>query len=471
MTSHGNLGALHLSDGLVVSDSWFSPGEGPFTVLAKLAIANVLDAKRICRVFGVQPSQRPDANPHGRSLLHLEWLARSRSAPQLALGLLKRGLLSQSERWGRAVASDRVLRYCPTCLAMGYQSAICQVEGLVRCPQHNDWLLDHCRTCNAPTPRYALTAEAFDEPLICGHCRTAYAPIWDPAGGGQFWMRMGDQSDYLRIGRWFARAEVLDVQWPDQIGWLADPLAPAQAVEANKRVHMLGILTTVAPLSERTASWRSDLWTGSWPLSSSSPQPYCASGATRDELTQARVAIYKSIRRHHARRVGVKIEAYIAGGSQQMVQTNHGMVMPCNEYVDPALHGFLAWRLRFESSASGQGSSSRLSLFHVLVYWPVDWSASDAAWGHFAYRCLLLDVAAARELNSALKGLDYDRPEDFPAWLEVVGRWCHRFGSQRRPWPDGLTAFRLLGAAGTPGDLYLISAPSAVFSHGTTNEC
>ncbi|MFT7773341.1 hypothetical protein [Roseateles sp.] len=469
--SRGNLGALHLADGLVVSDSWFSPGEGPFTVLAKLAIANVLDAKRICRVFGVRPSQRPEATPHGRSLLHLEWLARSRSAPQLAASLWKRGLLSQSERWGRAVASDRALRYCPTCLSMGYQSVICQVEGLARCPQHNDWLLDHCSACNAPTPRYAVTAEAFDEPLICGHCRTAYAPIWGPAGGGQFRTRMGDEGAYLRLGRWFARADALDVQWPDQVGWLADPRAPAQAVEANKRVHMLGTLTSVAPLSEQAACCHSDLWTGTWALSSSSPQAYSASGATRDELTQARVAIYKSIRRHHARRFGVKVEAHIAGGSQQMVLSSHGMVMPCNEHVDPARHGFLAWRLRFESSASGQGSSSRLSLFQVLLLWPVDWSASDAAWGQFAYRCLLLDIDAARELNKALKGLDYDRPEDFPAWLEVVGLWCHRFGSQTRPWPDGLSALRLPGAAGKPGDLYLIAARSAAFDQGTTHEC
>ena len=228
---------------------------------------------------------------------------------------------------------------------MGYQSAICQVEGLVRCPQHDDWLLDHCSTCDAPTPCNAVTAEAFDEPLICGHCRTAYAPIWEPATGGLFQKRIGDEGAYLRLSRWFAGADTLEIQWPDLVWWLSDPCAPTQAVEANKRVHMLGILTDVAPRPEPAAPCRSDLWTGTWPLNSSTPQVYFASGATRDELTQARVAIYKSIRRHHARRFGVKVEARIDDRSQQMVSNNHGMVMPRNEHVDPAHHGFLAWRL------------------------------------------------------------------------------------------------------------------------------
>lgn len=469
--SHRNLGALRLADGLVVSDSWFSPGEGPFTVLAKLAIANVLNAKRICQAFGVRPSQTPKATPHGRSLLHLEWLARSRSAPLLATNLWNRGLLSQFERWGQAVASDRALRYCPTCLAMGYQSALCQVEGLVRCPQHNDWLLDHCTACNAPTPRYAVTTEAFDEPLICGHCRTAYAPIWDPAGGGPFRTHIEDESAYRRLSRWFARAEVLNLQWPDQVGWLANPGAPVQTVKANKRIHMLRILTSLVPLSKPIASCHSKLWIGAWPLNSSSPQAYLASGTAQDKFTRARVAIYKSIRRHHATRLGVKVEAHITGGSQQMVETNQGMVMPCNEHVDPAVHGFLAWRLRFESSASAGGRSRCLRLFQVLLFWPVDWSACDAAWGHFAYRCLLLDITTARELNKALKGLDYNRPEDFAAWLEVVGLWCHRFGSLTRPWPNGLSTLRLPGAVGQPGDICIITAPSTTFSSGTTDEC
>lgn len=468
--SHKRLGDLHLTDGLVCCDSWFTPGEGPFTVLAKLAIANVLNANRIYRVFGVRATPTREATPHGRSLLHLEWLARSRSAPLLAANLWSRSLLSQSQRWGQALASDRALRYCPTCLSMGYQSSLCQVDGLDRCPQHNDLLLDHCKNCNAPTPPYAVTAEAFDEPLVCIHCRKAYASIWASADGSLFRSQVEDEGDYRLLSQWFGRVETLNIQWPDSVAWLADPRASAQAVKANKRIQMLGTLTNIVAWSRPTALRRSEVWVGRWPLSSSAPQTHAGSGATRDEITRARVAIYKSIRRHHATRIGMKVQSHIKGDGERMIEINEGMVMPCNEHVNPAAHGFLAWRLRFESNAGEEWRDRGLSLFSVLLFWPVDWSASDAAWGHFAYRCLLLDMGTARELNKALKGLDYNRPSDFAAWLEVVGLWYHRLGSQTRPWPDSLSTLRLPAAAGEPGDICIITAPSATLSRGTSDE-
>lgn len=471
MMSHKSLGALHLTDGLVCCDSWFAPGEGPFTVLAKLAIANVLNANRICRVFGVRSTPTRDASPHGRSLLHLEWLARSRSAPLLAAKLWSRSLLSQSQRWGQAVASDRALRYCPTCLSMGYQSSLCQIEGLVRCPQHNDLLLDHCKKCNAPTPPYAVTAEAFDEPLVCIHCGNAYASIWASARGDMFQKQVDDESAYCRLGEWFGRVETLNIQWPDRVAWLADPRAPAQAAKANKRIQMLGTLTSIVTWSEPAALRRSEVWVGRWPLSSGAPQTHARSGAARDEITRARVAIYKSIRRHNATRIGMKVQSHIKGDRERLIEINEGMVMPCNEHVNPVAHGFLAWRLRFESNVGEEGRARGLSLFSVLLFWPVDWSASDIAWGHFVYRCLLLDIKTARELNKSLKGLDYNRPSDFAAWLEVVGLWYHRFGSQTRPWPDSLSTLRLPAAVGEPGDICIITAPSATLSLGTSDEC
>lgn len=471
MMSHKTLGALRMADGLVFCDSWFLPGEGPFTVLAKLAIANVLNANRIYRVFGVRSTPTRDASPHGRSLLQLEWLARSRSAPLLAANLWSRSLLSQSQRWGQAVASDRALRYCPTCLSMGYQSSLCQIEGLVRCPQHNDLLLDHCKNCNAPTPPYALTAEAFDEPLVCTHCRKAYASIWASGGGDLFQKQVESESAYRRLGQWFGRAETLNMQWPDRVGWLADPRAPTQAVKTNKRIQVLGALTSLVTCSEPTAFRRSEVWVGSWPLSSSVPQVFAPSRTAQNEITRARVAIYKSIRRHHARRIGLRVQAHIKGDSERLIEINDGMVMPCNEHVSPAAHGFLAWRLRFESNAGGQGRDSGLSLFSVLLFWPVDWTASDAAWGHFAHRCLLLDLVTARELNKALKGLDYNRASDSAAWLEVVGLWYHRFGSLTRPWPDSLSFFRLPAGVDQPGAICIITAPSASLSRGASNEC
>lgn len=461
MKSSQDLGALLLADGLVFSDRWFSPGEGPFTVLAKLAIANVLSASGVCRVFGVKPSQTREATPHGRSLLHLEWMARGRSAPLLTKHLWERGLLRQSPRWSQAVASDRAFRYCPTCLSMGYQSSLCQIEGLVRCPQHHDLLLKHCTNCNAPTPPYAITTDAFDEPLVCVHCRKAYAPIWQSVDGSLFRTQVGDESAYRRLGKWFERVESIKMQWPDQVGWLADPRAPTQAVKANKRIQVLGMLVSIVPLSGASVFCSSNVWTGRWQLNTCTPQILAARDAARDEITRARLAIYKSIRRHHATRTGVRIRAHIEADGREWIEINEGMVMPGNSHVDPDAHGFLAWRLRFEKSASGGRGASCLSLFPMLLFWPIDWCASDAAWGHFVYRSLLLDITTARELHKTLKGLDSKLPDYFAAWLEIVGHWRHRFGSLARPWPDGLTTLHLPRRGNQPGEVCVLTATSS----------
>lgn len=474
MKQNDNLGALQLNDGLICCESWFTPGEGPFTVLAKLAIVNVLSANRICQVFGVKPSSTQEATPHSRSLLHLEWLTRSRSAPLLSTKLWSRGLLHQSPRWGQTVSSDRAFRYCPTCLAMGYQSSLCQIDGLARCPQHNDLLLEHCVNCNAPTPRYAITTAAFDVPLVCIHCGKAYAPIWDSIGGDLFKRRIPDEGEYLRLGQWIGRVEALNIQWPDHVGWLADPCAPTQASKTNKRVQMLGVLTSLVPWLRAHEQSSSNVWTGRWPLKSNEPQVYGTTQAIRCEITQARLAIYKSIRRHYARRTGVRIKSQIEGDDDQWIDINAGLIMPSNGLVDPVAHGFLSWRLRFESTTSqiGGQQASCLSLFPVLLFWPIDWSVSDAAWGHFAYRSLLLDIATSRDLCRALKGrdLDYNHQDDFSGWLEIVGMWHHRFGSQARPWPDGLSCVHVPATGGEPGDILLITAASVTLIQGEINE-
>lgn len=459
MQNHGNLRSNYLVDGLVVDDKWFLPGEGPFTVLAKVAIVNVLDSRLLCRFLGVK-AKSSQATVHSRSLLNLDWLVSSQSAPTLSAHLWKRELINTSTRWGQSIASDRALRYCPTCLSMGYQSSLCQVEALIRCPQHNDLLIDHCQSCRTPTPRYAITAEAFDEPLNCTQCRAPYAPVWNQFDGDQFRKTLEDESAYLCLGRWIASVDSLPAQWPDQIGWLADPRGPSQAVRANKSVQILGVLQKIAPFSGPLSIFDFQPWTESWPLKSSVPEIFNTIGIAREELTRARVAIYKSIRRHYAKRLGLKITTNVADTSQKMVKGANGMLMPCNDQVDPVVHGFLAWRIRFENHLA---NSTQLSLRPVLLLWPVDWSAPDVAWAHFTFRCLSLDITAAQELAKALKGLDYDRPESYAEWMEVVGLWDHRFGSQSRPWPDGLSTMCVPNIPGGPGTVYLISAPSAVF--------
>ena len=260
------------------------------------------------------------------------------------------------------------------------------------------------------------------------------------------------------------------MQWPDHVGWLADPRGPAQAVKANKRIQVLGMLTSMVPLSGASVFCSSNVWTGRWQLNSSAPQLIAAHGEAGGEITRVRVAIYKSIRRHHSKRTGVRVREHVVGNGEEWVQINGGMVMPRNAHVDPAAHGFLAWRLRFENTTRGGKGASRLSLFPVLLFWPIDWCASDAAWGHFAYRSLLLDITAARELQKALVGLEHEQPGYLAAWLEIIGQWRHRFGSQTRPWPDGLSTLHIPAKGNQPGEVCILTATSSILSKGAGDE-
>ncbi|MGM9480294.1 hypothetical protein ACS5PN_03780 [Roseateles sp. NT4] len=476
--AQGGLGALHLVDGLAVSDRWFAPGEGPFTVLAKIARANVLDARGLCRHFGVSMPQAPANAPHRRSLLHLGWLARGETTRELFAQLWERGLLARSERWSHALASDRTLRYCPRCLSMGYQSALCQIDGLAHCPTHGDELLDRCQACGASTPPYAITPEAFDEPLVCARCRQPLAPIWGHGGGLRLRVGIEEQPAYRRLDRWLERADRLEIEWMDQPSWLGDPRAPLLAGKVHKRVHTAGVLSALVSLPGQLLG--EDSWMGSWSIPAACP-PQLA--PDKPVTCAARVAIYKSIRRQYARRFGARVGGTAHSDRHKLVWSNdHAMAMPTGEGGDPSRHGFLAWRLRFEEpsnrlgalrseeTSNGQGTYRRLKLFDALLLWPVDWLAPDAAWGHFAHRCLLLDLAMARALARAMTGLDYQREQDRATWLEVVSLWHHRFGSHARVWPDGLTTFKTAGAEGTPGRIHLVAAPSVVSISGAPHE-
>jgi len=462
----GSLGALSLVDGLVVGEHWFAPGEGPFTVMAKIARANVLNARQLCRYFGAETPTSSSTGPHRRSLLHLGWLARRQPKSQLFAELWGRGLLARSERWSHSLASDRRLRYCPRCVAEGFQSAVCQIEGLTHCPTHGEELLDRCQACGAPTPPYAITPEAFDEPLHCSQCHQPFAPIWTLASWLQPRESTAEQAGYQQLARWLERVEQLDIQWTDQASWLGDPRAPVLAARQHKSRRLAGVLSALVPTPGCAISTVS--WIGHWALLCATPE---AEQPEQHKVAAGRVAIYKSIRRHYAKRYRVPVGAGAHSDRRQLLwASDQTMAMPSGEGADPARHGLLAWRLRFEETSASQGPGGCLKLFDTLLFWPLLWTAPDSAWAHFAHRSLLLDQAMSRALIRAMSGLDYERDADRARWLEVTSLWHHRFGSQARAWPDGLTFFRTPGPDGGPGRIHLVATPSVVCTFGEEHD-
>ena len=82
--------------------------------------------------------------------------------------------------WAAALGSDMRVRYCPECIARGYQSPIFQIEALVLCPMHGVPLVEQCK-CGAPMPVYGLTNRMCQKPFECfrcGECWTSNMKGW-----------------------------------------------------------------------------------------------------------------------------------------------------------------------------------------------------------------------------------------------------------------------------------------------------
>ena len=65
---------------------------------------------------------------------------------------------------GQAVAS--VLRFCPTCAAAGFHTALFQLESSLRCPIHGQALVDACQHCGR-TIAYGIQGNALSNPYGC----------------------------------------------------------------------------------------------------------------------------------------------------------------------------------------------------------------------------------------------------------------------------------------------------------------
>lgn len=144
--------------------AWVGPYEGAFTLLLKYAWLRCSTDSGVSFAVSGKPFSAP-------------WVERSIST------LLYGGVLETMDSfwaekflhfyagpWTFELASDDVFRYCPDCLAFGYQSTICQVEALERCPIHGRPLLSACRSCGAATCRYTLNSQAFKAPFHCHVC-------------------------------------------------------------------------------------------------------------------------------------------------------------------------------------------------------------------------------------------------------------------------------------------------------------
>lgn len=226
---------LALREGLTWLDRWVDPQEGPYTHLAKIAMANRVPRwKLMDHIFGVRATSHQDSRGlHCRTFIQAGWMPKGGRVREggLATDLASRALSAIFGDRASDFASDEHFRYCPICLDGGFQSSLCQVDALISCPMHRVPLLKTCRRCQHPTARYAFDA-AFRRPMQCTKCEQPLGRAWseDAAASWHFAPDTGEYAVLANLLRNVSRLTWLDrTSWDDHF----DLLDPVQRRIAN----------------------------------------------------------------------------------------------------------------------------------------------------------------------------------------------------------------------------------------------
>jgi hypothetical protein len=154
--------ALNPRFGYVLHRRWVQPYESVVGMLWKFARAN-----RLAGHFLIKQLRANPVDPY------LGLRPEDIDVPIVAR------LLSVTQRSVRegmdAAARDasQFLRYCPSCMSLGYHSVVHQRERYQRCPIHGVSLLATCRHCGEASA-YRLDAQLLEAPFRCRHCRRTY---------------------------------------------------------------------------------------------------------------------------------------------------------------------------------------------------------------------------------------------------------------------------------------------------------
>lgn len=420
--------APQMKMGLLWSDEWFFKYEGPFTRLAKLAIVNVLTSQRINKLlFGRGNSLSSFGAIHARSLVDPRWMSQTlRSDPNRkphfsVAALHASSLHAYCGYLCFEIASDAQFRYCPTCLAQGFQSSIYQIDGILTCPIHGDAFSDRCPSCGGASPRYAVAAAAFDKPMRCSGCGACYANAWSLDGMVTSWTRVKGSDRLMVVQDWLQR--VASRRWPR-----SGEYALAAMSAREQRLTIFDFLRRAVPL---------DL-PGLHPNGMTVSVGELTHGPFRrrflDELCAERTTIYRSIRRHFHRTLGIGRLIRRADATRDLSWAFQGVCYSRRGLTPPVLHGFLLWRTRFEGQLpiACYSPRKRFEFERKQMTWPGENRVVDqSTWANFALHCLRRDLAQTREWA--------ERFEDFDTFSnDLAHSRCYEllseFGEGLYPW-------------------------------------
>lgn len=333
---------------------WIGPYESPFSLAQKFTWANQPSAHRLLSLFGLRGSALQSCS--GSSTLSL--LTSDGMRNPIWIG---RFLDSYAGPWARSLAIEERFRYCPACIRHGYQSTLYQIEGLLTCPIHEDRLITECLACHRPTCSYALTDDAFRDPMCCAHCGSP----WSGLRSNEEWMRTDVFHDACRacltpLVAWLKslrhvplRSGRLDpsvlVESADQSRTWVSVSAAEELLKLcgyGVRVAAFWCATEAAPANLPTGRWQTI--DGTWHFMKAFETSHQFQQVRQVEDVLGFVAIHKSIRRHLTKRFMRPYRQWLARLGEEPVVW--GPTHPLQIDAPAVLQSFAIWRSRTEDS-------------------------------------------------------------------------------------------------------------------------
>ncbi|WUR16026.1 hypothetical protein E7V67_013255 [[Empedobacter] haloabium] len=373
-------------DGIAWLGEWEWPFEGGYTLMSKLSWANGLGGSELCRaVFGRNLVMSNNAGRHGRSLLDMGWVEAGGSLgiPYLRDKAIEGTLVSRAGRWTHLLASDSAFRYCPECLAHGYQSALYQIEGIAACPIHNVPLHVRCRHCGAITQRYAITGPGFETPFHCATCLAPLGSTFSPAAWEDAALRHAAYTQLEPIARWLEQLAATTLQWNRWDQWHFPLRWHSSDVERHRATFQ--ILARAVALPDEfalptTSTHTANLYLGALaePLKSRAPPE---TGARDAQTERDRVTLYKAVRRYLKRRLQGCKRVVIGHLADEIAVSTFDSTMQLSAVACPRAQALTLWRIHFEVL---QPDLHALTLRPSALYWPAGVAIDDAAWAAYS---------------------------------------------------------------------------------------
>ena len=438
---------LPIVAGLIWQDEWSLPHEGPLTQLWKIAAANSLAPRELCNLLFRKPLLPNDASGlHGRSLLATRWMTATEGDPsRLATVVSSSGLDVISAKWGTVLASDRHLRYCPLCIAEGYQSVLCQMDGLIRCPVHDVPILDICAACLAPTPRYALTALTMSSPFCCPNCGRPYGRSGFSLPLLQFAKEVIDVNKYGMVSRWLSKLEASEISWPQLQSWQCCP--EGEVGDEERRATVLHLLTHLFPLSlARKFMVKRPVTVSVFPHYHTPTQSSGSKQDGPDDECDQREELYSAIRRHVRRTLGRNHRSCLKSSLWPLeIEWGNEVLRPAVATC-PLAFGYYLWRHHFESNLRSelQHSSPHQmpELRKEVLAWPADFEVSAKVWATFALMSFFSFMQVAREWCEREEALGRTSPE-FQSMMEILADFRRALSPRYVVWSPRITFLRV----------------------------